>query len=165
MQTNIEMLKTKHQLLKELYSSSSGAWICKSFPGIIKYIVNELVKGGAGAMPGIAELLKPVPLSQEQSSLVTKQPVLLWTKIAFEHLSQELPNSFLTHQRAKKPHLSHLPDLKWIQSNKVDSPASIPACNTFTLSGKCSSSLPTVLLLSLKFDSRKLSTSVMDTFA
>lgn len=30
-------------------------------PGVIKYIVNGLVKGVAGAVLGIAVLLKPVP--------------------------------------------------------------------------------------------------------
>lgn len=63
MQTNIQMLKTKHLFLNKLYLSSSGACrrICKSLPGVIKYIVNGLVKGVAGAVLGIAVLLKPVP--------------------------------------------------------------------------------------------------------
>lgn len=58
------MLETKHQFLNELYLSSSVACrrICKSLPGIITHTVNELLRGGAGAVLGIAALLKPVAL-------------------------------------------------------------------------------------------------------
>lgn len=78
-----------------------------SLPGIIKYIVNGLAKGGAGAVQGIAALLKPVPLKPKpRAEQPCNKTVLLRTKIILEHLSQKLPNCFLTQQRAKKTHLS-----------------------------------------------------------
>lgn len=90
MQTNIQILKTKHRFLNELYLSFFGACrrICKSLPGIIKYILNELVKFEAGAVLGIAALLKPAALKPKpRAEQPCNKTVLLWTKIIFERLS------------------------------------------------------------------------------
>lgn len=95
-------------------------------------------------MLGIAAMLKPMAFQLPKS-----------------RTALQLPNCFLTHQRAKKnPSLPiYLTQNEFKAANKDNSPASrgmhlasIPACRAFTLSRECSFSLPTYLLLSLKLD-------------
>lgn len=86
--------------IPNISSSAACRRICDSLPGVIKYTVYEVVKSGAGSALGIAALLKPTALK------VLKRRTALQCQTAFWLIGLKTPIS------------PHIPDLKWIQSNK-----------------------------------------------